>query len=275
MPELPEVETIRRQLDRAVKGATIREAEVFFGKRISPSVAVFKKEVAGRKIMAVERRAKLLRLRLSGGFNLFIHLKMIGRVLLKKAGAERSKHTHAILRLKDGRELHWEDVRKFGYLKLYDDKKAERFLADFEYGPEPLGRSFTEKTFADCLLRRPSAKIKPLLLEQKCIAGIGNIYATEALWSAKIHPLTRVEQLDNRKMKALHRAVVSVLKAAIPARGTSADSYVDLYGKTGTFVPKLKAYGREGEKCRRCGARMASMKIGGRGSAFCPKCQLR
>lgn len=273
MPELPEVETLRRQLSHEVAGKKVVRVDVRFGKRISPSGAALMKALAGRRIEAVERRAKLLRLRFDSGLNLLVHLKMTGRLLVRPQGSVPTKHVHAIFHLSDGRELHWEDVRKFGFLKLMDDKKADAYVEGRGYGPEPLERGFSWQKMTACLRTRPNAKIKPLLMEQGCIAGIGNIYAVEALWEAKIHPLSRVKDVVDARMKALHRAVVRILRAAVLARGSSADDYLDLYGRPGAFVPKLKAYGREGKPCRRCGKPLKKMRVGGRGTAYCALCQ--
>ena len=272
MPELPEVETIRRQLESKLKGQTIKSVEVRFGKKLTPGPKEFARLLTGKKFLAVRRRAKLLFFELSGGWNLFAHLKMSGRFLLKKENAEPSKHTHVIFRLtKD--ELHWEDLRKFGFLKLLDKKQSEKFLQSQDYGPEPLEKSFTWQKMAMCLRSRPTAKIKPLLMEQSCIAGIGNIYAAEALWFAKISPWRRVRDIKDEEMKKLYKGTVAVLKQAIALGGTSADSYVDAFGKEGKFVPKLKVYERAGEPCSRCHTILKKMKVGGRGSVFCPNCQ--
>lgn len=274
MPELPEVETVRRQLAHEFTGATIKRVEVRFGKKLSPHPKTFVKEIEGKKITGVERRAKLLMIKLSGGLTMLIHLKMTGRLLLRDKKSEPpNKHTHVIFHLNDGRELRWEDWRQFGFIHLTDDAGVERYLDKQAYGPEPLDPSFSAKKMALCLRSHPKKKIKPLLLEQSCIAGIGNIYAAEALWYAKIHPMTPVGKIDDAHMKALHKGLVSVLKAAIPAGGSSADAYVDVYGHQGTFVPKLKVYGREGKPCRRCGTALKNLVIGGRSTIYCPSCQ--
>ena len=141
------------------------------------------------------------------------------------------------------------------------------------YGPEPLEKRLTRQKMAMCLRSRPKKPIKPLLMEQSCIAGIGNIYAGEAVWFAKLHPLTKVGDITDGQMKLLHRGVVDVLKKAIPARGSSADSYLDVYGKPGTFVPKLKVYGHAGQPCSRCGTKIIKIRLAGRGTEFCPTCQ--
>lgn len=273
MPELPEVETVRRQLEKEFKGALIKSVEVRFGEKISPAGPTFIKKITGKKILSVERRAKLLIIHLSGGLNILVHLKMTGRLLLRHTGDLLPKHTHVIFHLNKNRELRWEDWRRFGFLKLMDDAETAEHVEAQHYGPEPLEKSFTWQKMAMCLRGSPRKKIKPLLLEQTCIAGIGNIYAAEAVWYAKLHPETRVASITDPQMKQLHKGLVGILKSSIPAGGSSADAYVDIYGHQGTFVPKLNVYGREGKPCRRCGTALKNLVLGGRTTVYCLKCQ--
>lgn len=273
MPELPEVETVRRQLEKEFKGATINRVEVRFGRKLSPGAPTFVKKVMGKKIVSMERRAKLIIIHLSGGLNILVHLKMTGRLLLRRPGSDIPKYTHVIFHLNKNRQLRWEDWRQFGFIKLLNDRGLAKHLEDQGYGPEPLLKSFTWAKMAMCLRGSSRKKIKPLLLEQTCIAGIGNIYATESIWYAKLHPETRVVDIDDAHMKQLHKGLIKILKAAIPARGSSADSYVDIYGHQGTFVPKLKVYGRQGKPCRRCGTALKNLALGGRATVYCPRCQ--
>ncbi|MEK7665867.1 MAG: bifunctional DNA-formamidopyrimidine glycosylase/DNA-(apurinic or apyrimidinic site) lyase [Patescibacteria group bacterium] len=273
MPELPEVETIRRQLEKELKGALINKVEVRFGEKISPAPPTFIKKVTDKKIISVERRAKLIIIHLSGGLNILVHLMMTGRLLLRRNDDEVPKHTHVIFHLNKNRQLRWEDWRRFGFLKLMTDAKVLKYLEVQGYGPEPLEKSFTWQKMALCLRGSPRKKIKPLLLEQSCIAGIGNIYAAEAVWYAQLHPETRIQYIDDAHMKQLCKGLIKILKSAIPARGSSADSYVDIYGHQGTFVPKLNVYGRAGKPCRRCDATLTNLVLGGRATVFCPRCQ--
>ncbi len=273
MPELPEVETIRRQLSRAIRGARIKNVVVRWGKKLEPGKKKFVETVQSRTIKKIERRGKLLRFYLSGGQQMFVHLKMTGGMFLQKKGTEPTKHTHVVFELNGRYDLHWEDFRKFGFIKVLPDDKADEYVASWKFGPEPLARSFTSEKFSECLLRYPGAKIKPKLLDQKCIAGIGNIYAAEALWAAKINPETQIKQVPQAKIKKLYTAVRDVMQRAVKAGGTSADNYFDAYGEEGDFVPQLKVYGREGEPCRRCKTKLKKIKLGGRGTVLCPKCQ--
>ena len=274
MPELPEVETIRRQLSRLMKNKTIKEVKVRFGKRIEPRRG-FEKKLEGKKIIGVVRRAKLLTIKFSGGLNLVVHLKMTGKMLFKKGGAEPSKHTHVIFYLSGGDELHWEDVRKFGYLKLLTDEEVKVMYEKLDYGPEPLTKAFDWKRMAECLRRRPNSTIKPLLMNPSCIAGIGNIYAVEALWKTKIHPLTRAGQISDVQMRKLHDNVISILKKAVSSGGTSSDDYLDAHGKKGSFASELKVYGRDGKACTRCRTKLKKIRVGGRGTVICEKCQVK
>jgi len=274
MPELPEVETIRRQLESEVVGRTVRSVDVIFGKRLNVAPAVFVRTLAGAKMEGVGRRAKLLLFRFSNGWTMAAHLKMTGRFLLRPAGAEPTKHVHVVFHLSGGNELFFEDVRKFGFLKLVRTAELESGLLGKEtYGPEPLERGFTAPAFAACLARRASKRVKPALMDQTCIAGVGNIYADEALWRAKVRPERRVGSLKPAEMKLLYRGLLVSLKASIRSRGTSADDYLDLYGRQGTYAGKLKAYGRDGEPCERCGTKLVKVRIGGRSAHYCPKCQ--
>ncbi|MFH1089211.1 MAG: bifunctional DNA-formamidopyrimidine glycosylase/DNA-(apurinic or apyrimidinic site) lyase [Candidatus Uhrbacteria bacterium] len=286
MPELPEVETVRRQLEKEIKGTTIKEVTVNFAGRLNLPAKKFSQSLTGKKFLGVDRRAKLLIFRLSGENFILAHLKMSGRFIVFKnkksnspspagEGWGEGKHTHIIFKLSGNKELHWNDVRKFGFLKLVDAKGLEKYLVAQAYGPEPLDPSFTWQKMAMCLRAKPKAKIKPHLLDQTCIAGIGNIYATEALWSAKIHPLTLIGKLSDEQIKKLHQEIIAVLKKSLAVNGTSADAYFDAYGEKGDFEKQLKVYGRAGKFCPRCRTKLEKMKLGGRGTVFCPKCQIK
>lgn len=274
MPELPEVETIRLQLQKRVVGKKIVKARVIFGKKINVPADQFVRAVKGATIRGAGRRAKLLLLGLSNGKTMVIHLKMTGRVLLQRAGTVPSRHAFVVFTLSGGRQLVWEDIRKFGFLKLVETKKLDDLWKKEGYGPEPLGRSFTPEVLAACLRRHPGKRIKPLLMEQTCVAGLGNIYAAEALWFAGIHPGRAAGKVDAARIRKLYDGMRKILSVAIASRGTSADSYIDLFGKEGAFVPKLRVYDRDGEPCPRGdGGIIRKVRTGGRGTYFCPKCQ--
>ena len=274
MPELPEVETIRRQMQKEIVGAKILGVDVRFSGRLNVKPAEFSRGVTGARIVGVGRRAKLLLIGLSNGRTMVVHLKMTGRFLLSKGKGTPNKHTHLVFRLSGGRTLMFEDVRKFGYVKLLrTDDLEEKVFARERYGPEPLEPSFTPEVFAACVRQRPNKKIKPLLMEQACIAGIGNIYADESLWRARVRPQRRAGSLTAAELRALHAGVLESLRGSLAVRGTSADMYVDLFGERGNNVARLNVYGREGEPCRRCRGPIKKVFFAGRGTHFCPKCQ--
>lgn len=274
MPELPEVETIRRQLERAIVGQRIVATEVLSAKRLNVSAAVLQKGTVGAKVVAVRRRAKLLMIDLANGKAIAIHLKMTGRVLVMGKQAPPFKHTFVIFKMANGDQVMWEDYRRFGYLKLFKMSELEAYVAKQKYGPEPLLPSFDLPSMSSCLLKKPRTKIKQLLMDQNCIAGIGNIYAAEALFLARVNPARPAGKLTKKEYADLWKAVRSVMTASIAHRGTSADSYVDAKGDPGTYEKMLKVYGREGEPClRRDGGIIKKEKLAGRGTFYCPRCQ--
>jgi formamidopyrimidine-DNA glycosylase len=313
MPELPEVETIRRQLKEEIQGTTIKDVVVRNAKPLNVPPEKFIHIVRNAKIKEVGRRAKLLLLYLSppslsfptpAGYIressvLLFHLKMTGRMLLVKKGAEPTKHTHIVFKLsgtpssaspskrgrkgEGGYDLFFEDYRRFGFVKLLEEKNLEKYLAGEGYGPEPLSKNFSYKIMKACLSARKNKKIKQMLMEQSCVAGIGNIYAAEICFYAGAHPERKISELTDEEFKKIYEGTKKILKAAIANRGTSADAYLDAYGKQGTFALKLKVYNREGKKCLRlvasakgrvrCGGTVKKIKSAGRGTYFCPKCQ--
>jgi formamidopyrimidine-DNA glycosylase len=274
MPELPEVETIRRQLEKAVVGKKIVSTEVLSSKRLNVSAEALKKGTIGAKIVAVRRRAKLLMIDLSNSRSIAIHLKMTGRVLIMNKKAPPFKHTFVIFRLSGGDQIMWEDYRRFGYLKLFQQTELDNYVAKQKYGPEPLLASFDLPTMSACLLKKPRTKIKQLLMDQNCIAGIGNIYAAEALWFARVRPDRPSGKMSKKEYADLWKGVRKVMNESIKNRGTSADSYIDAKGEAGTNVKNLKVYGREGKPClRHDGGAIKKTKLAGRGTFWCPNCQ--
>lgn len=286
MPELPEVETIRRQLEKEIKGATIKSLVVRNAKPLNVSAKQFIAAVGGAKIKEVGRRAKLLFLYLSDGNILMFHLKMTGRLLLAAKNAEPTKHTHIVFELSSpyssllkrgrrggGYNLFFEDYRKFGFVKLLKEDELEKYFSKQGYGPEPLSAKFDYKVLKECLLAHKNKKIKQILMEQSCVAGIGNIYAAEICFYAGIRPDRKIADIAEAEFKKIFDGTKKILTAAIASRGTSVDAYVDAYGKQGTFVPKLKVYDREGKKCLRCGGVIRKEKLASRGTYWCSKCQ--
>ncbi|PYI56889.1 DNA-formamidopyrimidine glycosylase [Paenibacillus flagellatus] len=273
MPELPEVETVRRTLERLVAGKTIEAVTVRLPRIIQrpDDIAAFEAMLEGRTIRAVERRGKFLRLLLDG-LVLVSHLRMEGRYGVYKADEPVEKHTHVTFRFTDGTELRYKDVRQFGTMHLFDpgDDLVQPPLA--KLGLEPLDESFGFEAFA-AVVADKTTKIKPLLLNQEYIAGLGNIYVDEALHKAGIHPERPADSLSRKELRALHEAIVTTLREAVDAGGSSIKSYVNGQGEMGMFQQQLSAYGRKGEPCHRCGGAIVKTVVGGRGTHFCPQCQ--
>jgi formamidopyrimidine-DNA glycosylase len=281
MPELPEVETIVRDLAKYLPGETIKEIKV-----LNKKTWLKKSRLAvGQKIKRVWRRGKQVIIDLSGDKHLIIHLKMTGQLIWQKkktmvvgghpiAGAGQdlpNKFTRVIFKLSDGSQLFFNDVRKFGYIKLVSDKDLAKILAGL--GLEPLAKGFNDKKLKTALAGKSKAKIKPALLDQTKVAGIGNIYADESLWLARILPDRLVASLQDKDWTDLAKAIVKVLRLSITHRGTSFSNYRDAQGSAGNFIKKLKVYGRHQEACRRCGNIIKKAKLGGRGTHWCAQCQ--
>lgn len=271
VPELPEVETVARGLRASVVGNTIVGADVLWQRSVVPSDATsFERRVTGCAITGVGRRGKWLMVELSSGDTLLIHLRMSGRLVLESELCVDTRHLRVVLLLDDGRRLSFFDQRKFGRLWLVAD--TDRVLGSL--GPEPLSEEFTAARFGDMLMRR-RGRIKPLLMNQRFLAGLGNIYADEALWRAGIHPLRKAKTMTPAEVRSLHKGIRSVLVAAVGSGGTTlADAaYVQADGQSGEFGPRLAVYGRAGEVCPRCGTPVERIRIGQRGAHFCPHCQ--
>ncbi len=270
MPELPEVETIKRQLNLLVAGKKIKEIEILLPKMVKAPLAKFKTDVRSAKIKEFKRRAKILIIELSNGWSLLVHLKMSGQLIFD---GNKTKYTHAIFHFTDGHRLIFNDLRQFGYIKLVSTEQLNDFFEKEGFGPEPFDKDFTFPRFAAILDKKPNAKIKQFLMDQKNIAGIGNIYSDEILFTSRVHPLRRIKDLQPSEIKAIYRNIKKILNEAIKSKGTSADLYIDAYGREGNFLSKLRVYGREGKKCVKCKEEIKRMKIGGRSAHFCPNCQ--
>lgn len=285
MPELPEVETIVRDLNKYLPGKIIKSFQLFNKKTINLSLAVWRKKVVGVKITKVWRRGKQIIIDLAGDKHLVIHLRMTGQLIWQSkkelivgghpivgVGEELpNKFTRAKFSLSDGGELYFNDVRKFGYIKLVSAKELD--IAFTRLGLEPLDKKFNEQALKEALVNSPKAKIKPALLDQTKVVGIGNIYADESLWRAGILPSRTVASLKETEWKALAKAIVGVLKLSITHRGTSFSNYRDAQGSSGNFLNQLKVYGRGGKECKKCGKILHKGKLGGRGTVWCEECQ--
>ncbi|MBP7133873.1 bifunctional DNA-formamidopyrimidine glycosylase/DNA-(apurinic or apyrimidinic site) lyase [Patescibacteria group bacterium] len=275
MPELPEVETVRRQLADKLEGSRIVAVELWRSGRETPLGDAFIKQLTGVRIVSIKRRAKLLIWELEDGRSLLVHLKMTGRFSYVSASYQAEKHDRVRFTyrepgsLKKNAFLVWSDMRQFGYLKLVSADEAAKVIS--EYGIEPLEASLEE--LVQVLALRTTRAIKTVLLDQGVIAGIGNIYADEACFRAKIHPTREAKTLRPKERRALAVEIQSVLNASLERKGTSAHSYVDTVGERGAFVELLQVYGRKGEPCIRCKTPLQKISFRGRGTHFCEKCQ--
>ncbi len=271
MPELPEVETIRRDLIPLVAGRTITEAWV--SENAPRLVQLVSREqfcggIAGRRIQDISRRGKYLLFNLDRGLVWAVHLRMTGRLLHRESACPDDPHLRASFRLDDGSWLCFVDMRKFGTMWLVDDES----LVTGRLGPEPLAESFGQAGFGE-LLKRRSAPVKAVLLDQAALAGIGNIYADEALFAARIDPRRPADRLSKPAAGRLFAAVRQVLEEALGDRGSSFRDYVDGRGNEGAHQLKVKVFRRSGLPCYACGTPIRRVRLGGRGTHFCPKCQ--
>lgn len=270
MPELPEVETIKRDLSRLIVGRKILDVATDSPKQVQPSLALVKKAVIGAKIKKIQRRAKLLQIFLSNGKILAVHLKLTGRLLVRSKGAPKDDWQHVTISLGGNKELRFADLRKFGWIKLVKDKKElEKLLSEF--GPEPLDSLDLKKFKATLTSSRQPIKI--VLMDQKKISGVGNIYANDALFLARIDPRRPAKEISEKEAKKLFQAIEKVLKAGIKYRGASDQYYLDALGRKGSYQDHFLTYGREGKRCFDCGGEIKRIKIGGRGTFYCPRCQ--
>jgi formamidopyrimidine-DNA glycosylase len=307
MPELPEVQTIVSELNRKLKNKTIKSVIVNAPKIVGvgpltlppkrttseSTVQNFKKMLIGQKFLSVKRRAKLLIFDLSGPLSMLVHLKMTGQFIFedKKLRAKThgkyrmlnklnapfvelpGKHTHVIFYFTDGSILYFNDVRKFGYLKLVRDDELSSVRELNEFGPEPLDKKFTFALLFTAVNKRAKAKIKQVLMDAKVVAGIGNIYSDEILFHAKVRPTRAVSSLTDKEFKAIYKWIKPVLLKGIAAKGSSVGDFVRTDGTWGQMGKFHFVYGRKGQKCKKCGTIIESVKLNGRTGSFCPRCQ--
>ena len=273
MPELPEVETVSRSLARELAGRRITSlVAVTWPRTIAePAVEELGERLRERAILGVERRAKYVLIRLDEDETIVVHLRMTGQLLVVDAATPSDRHTHVAVALDDGRELRFHDPRKFGRWWLLNGPALEETL-ERKLGPEPLDASWSAGDLAAALAGKRT-KIKPTLLDQSLVAGIGNIYADEALWRAQIHPLRSAGSLTPAEVAALHAAIIHVLAAAIERRGTTLRNYRDAAGDEGENQHHLAAYGRTGAPCPRCATPIERIVVAQRSTHFCPACQ--
>ncbi len=271
MPELPEVETIVRGLKSKLTEQEFSHIEVRLAKSVWGPKNSFIASLKRRKILSMERRGKYFIFRLSDGKVLLIHLRMTGRLIFSPPDLPREKHTHVIFSFKDcPSQLRFVDQRQFGRLRVEKPSADGRLESLASLGPEPL--EISPRDF----IRRAKARhreIKPLLLDQEFLAGVGNIYADEALYQARIHPRRMSDALSEKNLLRLYRSLTDLLRKAIRAGGTSVRTFVNGTGSAGRFQNFLQVYGREGQACKVCGGPIGRERVGGRSSFFCPHCQ--
>jgi formamidopyrimidine-DNA glycosylase len=267
VPELPEVETIRAQLEPRLMGRTLRLVSILDSRLTRPLDPIeVAAELEGALVVAVDRRGKYLVLRLDNGGALLVHLRMTGSF-----GFEPTTHERAVLELEDGHRLVYRDVRRFGTWLVVDEIELDPYLAA-KNGPEPLGPRFTAVWLAERLAKR-RAPLKAVLLDQRVVAGLGNIYADEALWRARLNPLRPANTLDRAEVRRLHRAIRAALRTGIRRQGATLRDYAAPDGSVGGMQTEFRVYGREGEPCPRCRTPIAKTRVGGRGTCYCPFCQ--
>jgi len=267
VPELPEVETIRAQLAPRLVGRTLARVEIL-DPRLTRPFDLFEvaEELEGDAVAAVDRHGKYLVVRLESGLALLVHLRMTGSF-----GFEPTSHERAVLELDDGTRVGYRDVRRFGTWLVLEGSDLEPYVAE-KNGPEPLGRRFTSAWLAERLARR-RAPLKAVLLDQRVVAGLGNIYADEALWRARLNPVRPANGLDAGEIDRLHRALRAVLRAGIARQGSTLRDYAKPDGSSGSMQEEFRVYGRDGLPCPRCRTTLAKTRIGGRGTWYCPRCQ--
>ncbi len=268
MPELPEVETIKNELAPYIVGRTIAGVEIFWDRMVrKPSVEEFRTRLAGERIVGLGRRGKYLLFHLSGGETLVIHLKLTGS-LWQDSPPEGDRFVRATIHLDQGGHIYFRDPRKFGKMWLVPDAA----LATGKLGPEPFEPGFTAAVL-EARLKKRSIPIKTAILDQGVLAGVGNLYADEALFEAKIHPMRPADSLTSAQIKRLYTAILSVLRRGIDNRGASVENYYRPDGAKGKAHTEFKVARRAGDPCPRCGTTIEYMKVRTRGTYFCPKCQ--
>jgi len=286
MPELPEVETIRIGLEKLLPGLVIADVSHDWQKSFPNAPADVARFMINAKIKTVRRRAKVLIIELSSKYSLVIHLKMTGQLVYvgkKRFGAGHpnksliselpDKSTRVTIDFSDGSRLFFNDQRKFGWMRLLPSVEVPEIDFFKKVGPEPLEDDFTAGLFIERLMRRKNSSIKAVLLDQTVLAGVGNIYADESLWAAKIHPATPVADIPKTKLISLHSSLREILMLSIKKGGSTDRNYVDSEGKKGSYLTFANVFRRDGQPCPRCGTIIKKTRVAGRGTHYCPFCQ--
>ena len=286
MPELPEVETVRTGLERLIVKRVVTAVSADTPKSFPNAPDDVTKFLIGAQVQAVRRRAKVLLIDLSTGYTLVTHLKMTGQLVYRGEqnfgaghpndsliGELPDKSTRVTLTFADGSHLYFNDQRKFGWMLLYPTLEVPSIDFMRRVGPEPLDKSFTASAFTARFTRRKNTTIKAALLDQTVVAGVGNIYADEALWGAKIHPATLVKNLSTAQFEVLFTELQYVLRLSIEKGGSTDRNYVNAEGKRGSYIDFARVFRREGQACPRCGSIILKTRVAGRGTHLCPTCQ--
>lgn len=282
MPELPEVETIRLGLQKKTIGLKIKRIEIISAKTFGGKVS----EAEGKKVLKVWRRAKVLGIDLSGDKTLLFHLKMSGQLVYddgtRFVGGHPTvdmreqmpnKHTRVIFYFNNGGKLYFNDLRRFGWIKIVDSQRAVEDSSLKNLGPEPLDQDFDWQILKTNLLKHQSQPVKVALMDQSVVSGVGNIYANEACFDAKIDPRIKVSQLTDEQIKRLHKGVIRSLRDGIRYGGSTRAHFVNSEGQKGYFLDYAYVYGRDKQRCKKCGSEIKKIQLGGRGTYFCQHCQ--
>jgi len=273
VPELPEVQTIVSDLDELISNQIIEKAEIYWPKSVAhPSNNLFMEKIKKLKIHEVSRIGKYILMKLSGNCYLIIHLRMTGQFLIRKKHDPIEKYLKIRIFLNNNQELRFCDLRKFGRIWLLNEQEYLNFQNINKLGPDPTAKNFSFKKFSK-ILKETKKQIKPFLLDQTNLSGLGNIYVDESLFLAGIHPIRAISSLKNHEKKKLYSSIRKVLSKAIEKRGTSDRDYLDALGRVGEFKHFLNVYKRKDENCRKCQAKIQYMKLAQRGTHFCPYCQ--
>ena len=273
MPELPEVETVRRGLEKLILGKKIASLDIRYPKMIKTDLDQFRKELPGQVILSMGRRGKYLLFYLSDKV-LISHLRMEGKYFYYPDQVPERKHAHILIHFEDGGTLVYEDVRKFGTMELLAPELLEAYFISKKLGPEPTEQDFDLGRFKRAL-KRSKKPIKSHLLDQTLVAGLGNIYVDEVLWRAKIHPFRSSNSLSSQEARKVHDETIKVLGQAVEKGGSTIRTYTNAFGEDGTMQEFHQVYDKTGQACSRCGAIIEKIQLGGRGTHFCPKCQRR
>ncbi len=287
MPELPEVETVKRGLNELIVGKSVRSVEHDWAKSFPNSPQDVAAHLVGAKIVNVRRRAKVLILDLSTDYSLVVHLKMTGQLVFrsdkKNFGAGHpndslignlpDKSTRVQVEFTDGAVLFFNDQRKFGWMRLLPTIEIPNIDFFKKVGPEPLEDDFTHREFIPRVRRRANSSIKAAILDQTVLAGVGNIYSDESLWLSKIHPATKVKDVSDAKLKLLLQSIKEVLQLSIDKGGSTDKNYVNAKGGRGSYLEFANVFRRQNQPCPRCGTEIIKIKVATRGTHLCPKCQ--